>query len=250
MSFLSKTINGKTLCSILIGILFCAIIWLSPDAAAPVFSQDDRTVLIIDPGHGGEDGGAVSLDGTRESAINLDIALRLRALCDYLGVPSLMTRETEILAYPEHAKTTAQRKRWDTNRRVEQIHGCPNAVLLSIHQNIYPTGTPRGSQVLYGKGELSKEFGEWMHENLIRNLNPDNRRVAAPVSRDIYIMAHVDCPAILIECGFLSHPQESVLLNTDSYKLKLATVMAGTASQFLEDTNESENCLLLHGMRQ
>lgn len=211
---------------------------------------EDTPVLIIDPGHGGEDGGAVSLDGTPESSINLDIGLRVRELCVFLGIPSTMTRESEVLEYPDSANTTALRKRWDTRRRVELIRSVPNAVLLSIHQNIYPTSAPRGSQVLYGAGEDSLEFGRMLHGNLVACLDPGNRRVAAPVNQDVYIMAHADCTAALVECGFLSHPEESVLLNTNSYKLKIATVLSGSVLQYMEETNESKDGVLLHGMRK
>ena len=246
-----KGIQGKSIASILIGFLFCAIIWLSPDSSLPASAaMDEPYVLIIDPGHGGEDGGAVSLDGTPESHINLDISLSVRDLCRFLGIPAIMTRDSNDLEYPDDAQTTAQRKRWDTRRRVELIRSVPHGLLMSIHQNIYPTASPRGSQVLYGRGEESKVFGQLLHENLIAALDPSNRRVAMPARDDIYIMSHADCTAVLVECGFLSHPEESVLLNTNPYKLKIATVLTGSALIYLEDANESKDYVLLHGMRQ
>lgn len=245
--------RAKYIGAILIGFLFCAIIWTSDSpevAAAAMADGEDRMLLIIDPGHGGEDGGAVSLDGTVESGINLDIALRMRDLSQFLGFSTVMTRESESLDYPESAKTTAQRKRWDTQRRVEIINSYPEGILVSIHQNIYPTATPSGSQVLYGSGETSREVGTLLHDSLIQVLNPLNRRVAAPADSDIYVMSHAKCTAVLVECGFLSHPEESVLLGTDSYKVKIAMVLAGTLLGYWEDTNENENSFLLHGMRQ
>ena len=243
--------RGKTIASILIGLLFCVIIWTSPDAAAEGFKEDISTpVLIIDPGHGGEDGGAVSLSGTLESDINLDIALKLRELCSFLGISSVMTRECQEIPYPDSADTTAQRKRWDTQQRVSLIHATPNPILLSIHQNIYPAAAPSGSQVLYGPYDNSEHFGKLLHQNLIAALNPMNRRVAVPADNDIYIMAHSDCTAALVECGFLSNPEESVLLDTDSYRLKIAAVLAGTVLQYWEDTYESKDSVLLHRMRQ
>lgn len=243
--------RAKYAASILIGFLFCAIIWLSPDSVVTASNMtENQTTFIIDPGHGGEDGGAVSADGTLESTINLDISMKLLDLCHYLGIPAVITREGNDLDYPDSATTTAQRKRWDTKRRVELIQSVPNAVLMSIHQNIYPTPTPRGSQVLYGEGEESKYLGQMLHENLISALDPSNRRVAMPANKDIYIMTHAGCTAVLIECGFLSHPEESVLLNTDSYKLKIATVLAGSALEYWEDSNESKDSVLLHGVRK
>lgn len=244
---------GKSLVSILIGFVFCAIIWASPEStttASALTTEIDRPVLIIDPGHGGEDGGAVSLDGTLESSINLDIGLLVRDLCHFVGIPTVMTRESQILEYPSSASTTAQRKRWDTKQRVDITQSTPNGILLSIHQNIYPTPVPRGAQVLYGTGERSICFGKKLHNNLVSSLDPSNRRVAVPAGKDIYIMSHAGCTAVLVECGFLSNPEESVLLNTNSYKLKIATVLTGSTMQFMEDTNESKNSVLLHRMRQ
>jgi len=251
MFFATLQNKAKYLFSVLIGFLFCAIIWLSPESTAPVMANDEFShLLIIDPGHGGEDGGAVSIDGTVESGINLDIGLRLKDLTGFIGMHSIMTRESELLDYPESASTTAQRKRWDTNRRVELINSYPNGILVSIHQNIYPTSVPSGSQVLYGNGEESRFLGQKLHENLQKALDPSNRRVAMPADSDIYIMSHAQCTAVLVECGFLSNPQESVLLNSDSYKLKIATVMAGTLKQYLEDINEDKDSFLLHRMWQ
>ena len=243
--------NGKTLTGILIGFLFCAIIWASPDAAVASFGHGESDpTLIIDPGHGGEDGGAVSLTGTLESSINLDIGFKLKEVCSFLGIPSVMTRESNELSYPETCTTTSQRKRWDTQQRIKMIRSTPGGILLSIHQNIYPTSAPSGSQVLYGEDFKGEEFGKLLHQNLIFTLNPENRRVAVPADKDIYIMSHAQCTAALVECGFLSHPEESVLLDIDSYRLKIAAVLAGSVLQFMEDTDEDEDSVLLHRVRQ
>lgn len=211
---------------------------------------DTGPVLVIDAGHGGEDGGAVSADGLLESEVNLDIALRVRDLARFLGIPAVLTRDSQELDYPPDAKTTAARKKWDTRRRVEQVNAIPNAVLVSIHQNCYPASGPWGSQVLYGDSEDSRILGERLHEALVAQLAPENRRVAAPADKDIYLMSHVDCTAVLVECGFLSNPRESGLLATDSYRLKLAAVIAGAFYAYAEDRYEAEDYVLLHTVRQ
>ena len=99
-------------------------------------------VLILDPGHGGADGGAVAPDGTAESALNLSVALRVRDLCAFLGVDTVMTRDTEEITYPSEAKTIAAMKKWDTRRRVEIAESVDSPVFLSIHQNIDPSSGP------------------------------------------------------------------------------------------------------------
>jgi len=211
---------------------------------------DNGAILILDPGHGGEDGGAVSPDGLVESGINLDIALRLRELCGFFGVKSVMTRESEDLAYPIDLSRTAERKRWDTKRRMELINSQQNAVLLSIHQNNFPSGRARGPQVFYGKTPGSRELAELMHCNLISALHPESRRVAAPAPKEVYIMSNASCPAVLAECGFLSDPKDCELLRTDEHRKKIAAILMASCLQYTEAMHESQNDILLHGVRQ
>ena len=190
------------------------------------------TTLVIDAGHGGLDGGAVAADGTAESGLNLAIAQRLQLLSLLCGVPVTMTRESETLSYPESESTVRAKKVWDQKRRAELINAVENAVLISIHQNKYPDARPSGTQVLYGAAEGSELLGTLTHENLISALCPGNRRVAAPVSKTIYLMKHISCPAILVECGFLSNREESQRLKEPGYQTKLALVLAASYLQF------------------
>lgn len=208
------------------------------------------SILILDPGHGGEDGGAVSADGLVESGVNLDIALRMRELCGFLGVQCTMTREGETLAYPPELTSVAERKRWDTRRRTEFINAQPNAVLLSIHQNNYPSPQPRGPQAFYGHVDGSQTLSEIIHTNMVSALLPDSRRVAAPAPKGVYIMSNVDCRAVLVECAFLSNPIDSTLLRTDTYKTKIAAILMASYLQYREAMNEGKDDLLLHGVRQ
>jgi len=192
--------------------------------------------LIVDPGHGGLDGGASTAEGIPESRFNWEISLRLRDLSRFLGIPVIMTRDTEDIDYPAELSTISARKRWDTRARVEKINSVPGGVLFSIHQNFYPAAGPRGAQVLYAAGESSRRLGEQTQEALRAYLAPENRRVAEPAALDIYIMSHVQCPAILVECGFLSHPREAAMLAADGYQIRLAAVLAGSFLQFTEES--------------
>lgn len=193
----------------------------APAAAADLREQ----VLIIDAGHGGEDGGAQSASGLLESDVNLEIALRMEALAQFCGVPTRMTRKTREIAYPPELTKTAQRKAYDQKQRAALINSTPNAVLISVHQNKYPDPRPCGPQVLYAAGEDSKALGELTHALLTQSLCPENRRVAAPISREIYLTRVAKCPAILVECGFLSNAQEASLLAAPEYQTKIAAVL-------------------------
>ena len=185
----------------------------------------DRNCLIIDAGHGGADGGAVAADGSKESEINISVALKLKELCDLMGINNLMTRDSESLPYPESAASIADKKNWDQRRRLDIINSDPNAVLTSIHQNFYPDPRPSGVQVLYGKAGNSRELGEKCHEILNSVLTPDNRRLASAAPDNIFLMNRAECTAILVECGFISNPEELENLKTESYQMKIAAVL-------------------------
>ena len=193
---------------------------------------NERQVLIIDAGHGGEDGGTTSANGLVESSVNLEISKRLEAIAKLFGVETVMTRTSQQIDYPVDAVTIAQRKRADQKARIELINSYPNAILISVHQNSYPDSRPNGCQVLYGTTDGSKPLGELMHENMSASLCPGNRRVASPISDTIYLMRSVKCTAVLVECGFLSNVAEADLLNTSTYQTKIATVLLGSYLQY------------------
>lgn len=192
--------------------------------------------LVIDAGHGGEDGGAVAADGTLESEINLDIALRLKALADFWGIDAVMTRTEDNIDYPEDAQTLSAKKKSDQNARVSLIHDTPGAVLLSIHQNNYPASAPWGIQVFYGKQEGSEAFASLIQQNMTSQLCPNNRRLEEAIDDTIYLMRRSECPSVLVECGFLSNPSDLANLQSESYRLKLATVMLSSYLQYIRGT--------------
>ena len=196
--------------------------------AAETAAQGQEKCLVIDPGHGGIDGGAIALNGTRESEINLAMALKLRQIAAFFGQETLMTREddsrrTDFASYSEHE---------DLVHRTEMINSVPNGILISIHQNNYPTSQPSGAQVLYAPGEASRAFGELTHHNILAFLQKENRRVAEPAPGSLYITAHVNCPAILVECGFVSNPFDLDHLITDDYQTAFAAILMASFLQF------------------
>ncbi len=195
-------------------------------------SGETQQMLVIDAGHGGEDGGAQGENGLLESDINLEIALRMEALARFCGVPVCMTRSTREIDYPPELQKTAERKLWDQKQRVAFLHEKSPAVLVSIHQNKYPHHGPFGPQVLYAEGEDSKGLGELMHDLLTQKLCPENRRVAAPIAKEIYLTRMADCPAVLVECGFLSNPAEAEKLASPEYQTKLACTLLSAYTQY------------------
>ena len=189
------------------------------------FDEPRELLLFIDPGHGGADGGAVSPAGVHESQINLEIALRLEAIAALYGVPAEMTRRSADLNYPPEADTIREKKVADTRARVELINAASYAVVVSIHQNTYPGANVSGPQVLFADTAASEDFAKTMQEALTLGLQLERSRAPVRVPRGVYIMNHIECPAILVECGFLSNPGELERLLSESYQLRLAAAM-------------------------
>ena len=164
--------------------------------------------------------------------MNLQIALRARAIAELTGIEVIMTRDSPDIAYPDDATTIAERKKADQHQRAELIRRTDNAVLISIHQNCYPDRKPSGAQVLYAASPGSVTLGSRMHDNLVAYLDPQNRRVAVPISEKIYLMREVNCPAVLVECGFLSNESECAKLEDGVYQTKLAAVIIASYLQY------------------
>lgn len=198
-------------------------------------------VIIFDAGHGGEDGGAVSKNGIKESELNLDIALKSAALADFAGLEHLLTRDSEHIDYPEELKTISKRKSYDTKRRLELVNSTENAVLVSIHQNCFPHASPRGPQVFYGSVEGARELADIIQGSMNAFLYPANRRLAASASSDIYLISHASCPSVLAECGFISNPEEEKLLKTPEYRTKLAVIITAGCMKYLNERCEAQN---------
>ena len=196
-------------------------------------AEDGHFVLIIDAGHGGADGGAVSCTGVKESEINLQIARRAELLTTFFGIACDMTRASEQLEYPAQADSIREKKVYDTRRRVEQINGTENAAVLSIHQNNFPSQSVRGAQTLYAPTAGSRELAEQMQTSFIRNLGTGDGRSAAQISGEVYILNHIGCPAVLAECGFLSNAEEEAKLRDGGYQIKLALTMTCTISAWM-----------------
>ena len=203
-------------------------------AVAGMEAETEPLLLIIDPGHGGMDGGATSLTGVEERELNLEIALRLEALAALYGIPTEMTRRTAEIDYPEGANTIRQKKVADTRARVELINAATNAVVISIHQNIYDGASASGPQVLFANTAESEAFGLNMQEALTEALDLTRPRAPIQVRQGVYIMNHIDTPAILVECGFLSNPEEEAALRTEIYQIRLASALLSGYIRSLE----------------
>ena len=187
--------------------------------------QPSAPVVVIDPGHGGEDGGALSCTGVRESELNLAVSLRLEALLSFIGQPTRILRTEDIALYTDEAQTLSQKKVSDLRHRAELVNQVPNAVLVSVHQNTFPESRYAGTQVFYAQTQGSKALAETIQSSAAAMLAPENHRQAKQSSQ-VYLLEHIHGPGVLVECGFLSNPAEEALLRSDTYQRKLACAIA------------------------
>lgn len=195
------------------------------------------SLIILDAGHGGTDGGSSSSNGTRECDINLAVTLKTDAVLGLLGERTLLVRSMDTDLAAENARTIAQKKVSDIRNRVALVNAHPEAILVSIHQNSYPEEKYYGAQVFYGTVGESKQLAEQLQENLRSTLDPSNNRKAKAISADIYLMNHINVPGILVECGFLTNPAEEAKLRTEAYQKQLAVVIAATAANHLSEAD-------------
>jgi len=196
-----------------------------------------RTCVVIDAGHGGIDGGAHSCRGVLESHINLEIALRLNDLMRFLGYDTMMIRTSDTSIYTE-GNTIASQKVSDLKNRVKLVNQQEDALLVSIHQNTFSDSQYSGAQVFYAKDEASRTLAQKMQSAFIATINPSSKR-KCKASDGIYLMQNINKPGILIECGFLTNPQEEALLRSPTHQQKIACVIATCLSNHINTPKAS-----------
>lgn len=192
----------------------------------------DRDCIIIDAGHGGVDGGATSCTGVLESKFNLDIAKRLEDIMHLIGVKTLMIRDTDRSIHTQ-GNSIAEKKISDLKNRVKIANNTPNAILLSIHQNHFSDSRYSGVQVFYADTDGSRELANNLQKAFVNTLSKDNHRQIKKAD-GVYLMKHIECTGILVECGFISNPEEEAKLRSEEYQKKLCSVLAVTIFNYLD----------------
>lgn len=195
------------------------ILYLQPTAVLSTFTMKRTpTCIVIDVGHGGSDPGKVSVNGIQEKDVNLQIALYLK---DYLIAQDFtvyLTRETDCGLYDESA---SNRKTSDLGNRIKFFKEKNAAYVVSIHQNSYPDPSPHGAQTFYfaGSGE-GKAFAEYVQQSLLAIDDSNTRQIKANDS--YYLLKHSPVPSLIVECGFLSNPEETARLTDPNYQKQIA----------------------------
>ena len=183
--------------------------------------------VVLDAGHGGEDGGAVSAAGITEKELNLQISLQIAAFLRAAGINVVLTREDDRLLYDRTQDYQGRKKALDLAARRAIAERTENCVFVSIHMNAYPLPQYRGLQVWYSPNHPhSRALAECLQTEVQSALQPENDRRIKAATSSIYLLHHLECPAILIECGFLSNPEEAERLASPAYQRQLAFVLA------------------------
>ena len=198
----------------------------TPPAPRKLETKGRANTPILDAGHGGEDGGAVSVTGVPESQINLAIVLKVDDILGFYGTSPILLRAEDISLHDSTAVTIREKKVSDLKNRVASIQAIQNATLISIHQNSFPEGRYHGAQVFYAPTVGSMELAQHIQNALRASLQPDNNRERKQIPDTVYLMNHITCRAVMVECGFLTNPEEESRLRDDSYQRKLAALLS------------------------
>ena len=195
------------------------------------------TTVIIDAGHGGEDGGTSSASGLVEKDVNLSIA---KMLCEMLranGINAVMTREDDRLLYDRNVDFQGRKKKLDHAARLNIMQKSENAIFVSIHMNSYQDPKYSGLQVWYSQNfSDSIALAEKVQSNNKALLQPDNNRKIKAATSAIFLLDKAPCPAVLVECGFLSNPPEAAKFATEEYRQKIAFTLFGSIVDFLHES--------------
>lgn len=197
--------------------------------------QEKARVIVIDPGHGGDDPGKVGINGALEKEINLEISLKLKALLEKEGFKVVLTREDDNGLYEE---TDSNKKVADMKKRCQIIEDSGAVIVISIHQNSFSQESVHGAQVFYYKySEQGEKLANKIQTSLKEMVDNDNSRTVKENS-SYYMLVHTPCPTVIVECGFLSNYEEAQLLTGEDYQEKIAAAICEGVKTYFIGTDE------------
>jgi N-acetylmuramoyl-L-alanine amidase len=190
-------------------------------------------VVVIDAGHGGVDGGATCLSALPEKDLNLEIAFALRDMLTASGVEVIMTRtEDALLTDPENP--SPKKKSQDLSARLKVAKKTENAIFVSIHMNSFPIEKYNGLQVYYSPNDPNRKIlADSIQSTVKKYIQSDNDRKTKVSNGNIYLLDNLNCPSVLIECGFLSNAEEAVRLNDKNYRQQLAFLICCSINDYI-----------------
>ena len=195
-----------------------------------------KGIVVLDAGHGGEDGGAVGDNGVLEKDINLAIALELEKYLKQNNFDVIMVRSSDVSVGDSSLGTIAERKRSDTKARLRMTAEAGDCILISIHQNHFSQSKYSGAQVFYSPNRSeSADLAEAIRKNIVDSLQPENKRENKQADSSIYLLNQCQVPGVLVECGFLSNPAETEKLCTESYQKQMAAAIYNGLIDYIQE---------------
>ena len=192
--------------------------------------------VVIDAGHGGEDGGTQSAKGMQEKTVNLEIAQMLNTMLGAGGTQTVMTRDEDILLYDRNVDYKGRKKVLDLAARRKIAEETEGAVFVSIHMNAFPETQYQGLQVFFSPNDpRSQMLADGIQSSTHTYLQPDNNRKIKEATSSIYLLDRLKCPAVLIECGFLSNPEEAARFETEEYRQKIAFILFCSLMDYISE---------------
>ena len=190
-----------------------------------------KPCIVVDAGHGGRDAGKVGVNDALEKDINLSLALKLKAALEKEEIEVVLTRDSDIGLYSEDS---TNKKAEDMQNRCKIITDANPVFTVSLHQNSYTSPEVRGAQVFYyGQSKEGKDLADIIQSSLIANVAPENTRTAK-ANESYYLLKKTPTPTVIVECGFLSNPEEADLLLTEDYQDKLIEAIRLGIMEYLE----------------
>lgn len=187
----------------------------------------NKPVIVIDAGHGGEDGGTQSHTGILEKDINLSIAFKLDKILKRYGFETVMVRTEDKMIYDEGCTTVKSKKTSDLHNRMKIMHSFKNCIFISIHQNHFDQEKYSGAQVFYRpKHTESEALAKSIQNSIISSLQKDNTRQIKSCGTDVYLINKAVSTAVMVECGFMSNKTEAEKLNDNYYQYEMALAVA------------------------
>ena len=194
----------------------------------------EKPVIVIDAGHGGEDGGTQSASGILEKDINLSIALMLEDELEKNGFTTVMIRDSDRLIYDENSTTMRSKKSSDIHNRLSIMKANRGCIFLSIHQNHFSESKYSGAQVFYRPGHSdSTALAESIQQSIVSSLQKDNTRQIKPCTSSVYLIYNAVSTAVMVECGFLSNEVEAEKLNSSEYQYKMTLAIVQGLMNYL-----------------
>ena len=189
------------------------------DASSNNLSSNNIPTIIIDAGHGGEDGGAVVQGDILEKDINLSISQKSNEVLSLFGFSTFMVRDSDEMIYDDGSKTLRQKKNSDLRNRLRLMSNFDNAIYISIHQNKYEDNRIWGAQTFYSpNNENSPILAEFIQSSIVSLLQNHNKRKIKETGTNIFVIYNATKPAVMVECGFMSNSDELSKLIDDNYQ--------------------------------